>query len=167
MCQKLDQDADVCIMVWPEILEQDYAHYLRAATPMCSRWPCNSYLLFLNLTHTTETGTAEGGETTDSNLCGPIEASSKSSAGVRHCCAFCQFKHPVEKCGAKTICWAKPTCFHFSSFKICCTVHRCCCSWPTVIGSWWSQWGIMAVLTVISCMTKLMVWHYVSDSHKV
>jgi hypothetical protein len=46
-------------------------------------------------------------------------------------------------------------------------VHRCCCSWPTVIGSWWSQWGIMAVLTVISCMTKLMVWHYVSDSHKV
>ncbi len=82
MCQKLNQDADVCIMVWPEVLEQDYAHYLRAATPMCSRWPCNSYLLLLNLTHTTETGTAEGGETTDGNLCGPIEASSKSSAGV-------------------------------------------------------------------------------------
>jgi hypothetical protein len=56
-----------------------------------------SYLLFLNLTHKTETRTAKDGDTTNS------KPSSQSTAGVRLCCAFCQPQHPVQKCWAKTI----------------------------------------------------------------
>jgi hypothetical protein len=56
-----------------------------------------SYLLFLNLTHKTETGTAEDGNTTNS------KPSSQSTAAIGLCCAFRQPQHPVQKCWAKTI----------------------------------------------------------------
>jgi hypothetical protein len=70
--------------------------HCRAAPPIFSMGPAAtvfltcmiSYLLFLNLTHKTETGTAKDEDTTNSKPPGPIKPSSQSTAGVRLCCAF-------------------------------------------------------------------------------
>jgi hypothetical protein len=74
-----------------------------------------SYLLFSNLTHKTETGTANRWETTIATPPGPIKLSSQSLSGVRLCCAFYQLSKLCKNPGPKPFCWAKLACMDFSS----------------------------------------------------
>ncbi len=73
-----------------------------------------SYLLFSNPAHQTKTGTANMWETTNCNPSGQIKLSNQSTAGFRLCCIFYQPRH----FGPKRFCWAKLTCFEFSSSNL-------------------------------------------------
>jgi hypothetical protein len=85
-------------------------------------------LLFLHLTHKIVTWIAKGERLPIAHRSGPSKPSSQSTTGATLCCALCQPQHPVQKCWFKTILLNQTGSFGFSSFKICCRVHRWRCS---------------------------------------
>jgi hypothetical protein len=81
-----------------------------------------SYLLFPNLTHKTETGTAKGGRLLIAILLNQSNHLANQQQVLGFAVPFATLSILCENAGSKPFCWGKLACFDFSSSKICCTV---------------------------------------------
>ncbi len=101
-----------------------------------------SYLLFSNPTHETKTGTADRGETTNTKPPGPIRNRDQQPQHIYYTLLwqlllgfagpFTSLSKLCKNSGSKPFCWAKLSCFDFSSsnfnFAGSHTEHRWSCS---------------------------------------
>jgi hypothetical protein len=88
-----------------------------------------TYLLFLNLMHKTETGTARGERLLIATHLDQLNHLANKQQVLVFAVPSAGFSILCKNAVLKLFCWAKLACFDFSSFKICCTVHCWCCSY--------------------------------------
>jgi hypothetical protein len=90
------------------------------------------YLLFPNLTHKTETGTAKGRTLLTATHPDQSNCLANQQQVLGFTVPFASLSIPCKNAEPKPCCWAKPACFAFSSSKIFCTVHWWSCSYRII-----------------------------------